>query len=153
MACILGRTAEIFFPKLDMKNDLINCADIFPVLLREYGYEPVIFGSEEEAKKNMHLVKEGKYPVYIFKTDTSGEKLYEEFYTDTETFELEKFHALGVISKKPTYSVYEMDNIDNQLKELFAKPDTAKADIVAWLKTYIPEFDHIETGLNLDRKM
>jgi FlaA1/EpsC-like NDP-sugar epimerase len=153
LACILGNTAEIFFPKLDMKNDLVNFADIFPAILKEKGYQPFICSSEEEAKNSMGLLKENKYPVYLFKTDTSGEKLYEEFYTDDEQYSLDRFTALGVITKKPTYSIFQFDQIIQELRDIFDKPDTTKADIVLWLKKYIPEFEHVETGLSLDKKM
>ena len=153
MACILGNTAEIFFPKLDMENDLVNFAHIFPPLLKEFGYEPFIFNSEEEARNNMHLLKEKKYPVYLFKTDTSGEKLYEEFYTDEEKYILDRYNALGVIEKQASYTVLEFDHIIGELKDLLARPATVKADIVMWLNKYIPEFEHIETGFKLDNKM
>ena len=153
MACILGKTAEIFFPKLDMKNDLINFADIFPVLLKELGYKPYICHSEEEARSQMHLLAEKKYPVFLFKTDTSGEKLYEEFYTDEEKYFLDRYNALGVIAKQASYNVLEFDLIIEELKGLLAKSDTTKSDIVMWLNKYIPEFEHIETGLGLDKKM
>ena len=153
MACILGNTAEIFFPKLDMKTDLINFADIFPALLKEMGYEPFICASDSEARSKMYLLAERKYPVYLFKTDTSGEKLYEEFYTDDENYSLEKYHALGVIAKKAQYTPLKFTGIIDELKTVLIKPDTDKADIVNWLKKYIPEFEHIETGLGLDKKM
>jgi FlaA1/EpsC-like NDP-sugar epimerase len=153
MACILGRTSEIFFPKLDMAHDLVNFADIFPPLLKEFGYEPLICGSEEEARNSMDVVANGKYPVYVFKTDTSGEKLYEEFYTDEEVYDAERFSALGVISKTATYDTGTIKSIIEELKTELAKADTRKADIVSWLKKYIPEFEHNETGLGLDKKM
>jgi len=153
MACVLGNTAEIFFPKLDMKTDLINFADIFPVLLKELGYEPFICVSDSEARSNMHLVEERKYPVYLFKTDTSGEKLYEEFYTEEEEYSLERYTALGVITKKAAYTPLVFNGIIDELKTLLLKPDIEKSDIVTWLNKYIPEFEHIETGLGLDKKM
>mgnify|MGYP001793345056 FL=1 len=153
MACIIGNTAELFFPKLDMKNDLVNFACIFPPLLKELGYEPFVCASEEEARNSMHLVKEGMYPVYLFKTDTSGEKLYEEFYTDGEKYNLDKYKALGVIQKQASYSSMEFDGIIMELESVLARPGIVKADIVAWLNKYIPEFEHIETGLSLDKKM
>jgi FlaA1/EpsC-like NDP-sugar epimerase len=153
MACILGQNREIFFPKLDMEKDLIKFADIFPVLLNKLGFEPVIFNSDEEARKNVGLIKDGKYPVYVFETNTSGEKLYEEFYTDEEDFDLNKYNALGVISKKPTYKTEQFEVIFNELYKLLDNPNLQKNQIVSWLKNYIPEFEHIETGLGLDKKM
>ncbi|MCW3116476.1 MAG: nucleoside-diphosphate sugar epimerase, partial [Chitinophagaceae bacterium] len=87
------------------------------------------------------------------KTDTSGEKLYEEFYTDDETYSLSRYQALGVITKTPAYKVSAFSTIIGELQALLNKPDTSKEDIVLWLKKNIPEFDHIETGLGLDKKM
>ena len=136
-----------------MNKDLVNFANIFPSLLQELGYEAFICESEDEARNSMHLLSEKKYPVYVFKTETSGEKLYEEFYTEEEIYSLNKFQALGVIDKKPSYTIEEMNKIILELKELLNKPDTIKSDIVLWLNKYIPEFEHNETGLSLDKKM
>jgi FlaA1/EpsC-like NDP-sugar epimerase len=153
MACILGNTSEIFFPKLNMVQDLINFSNIYPTLLNEMEYEAIICNSEIEARNSMYLLKQKKYPVHLFKTDTSGEKLYEEFYTETESFSLDRFNALGVISKKAIYDLEEINSIISELLNLLEKPGVSKSDIVNWLKKYIPEFDHIETGLTLDNKM
>jgi FlaA1/EpsC-like NDP-sugar epimerase len=153
MACILGNTSEIFFPKLDKKRDLINFANIYPLLLNELQYKPLVCNSDKEARDSMHLLKAKKYPVYLFKTDTSGEKLYEEFYTDAEQYTLDKFNALGVISKRAIYDLEEFNLIIQELKRLFEKPNISKVEIIDWLEKYIPEFEHIETGLMLDNKM
>jgi len=153
MSCILGNNSEIFFPKLDMKNDLINFAKIYPLLLDEMNYEPVIYNSDKDARNAMNLINQNKYPVFLFKTDTSGEKLFEEFYTETEDYTLNRYISLGVISKKSIYEAKEMSIIIDELKALLAQPEIIKSDIVCWLKKYIPEFEHIETGLTLDKKM
>jgi FlaA1/EpsC-like NDP-sugar epimerase len=153
LACILGNSKEIFFPKLDMENDLINFADIFPSLLKELGFEPLIFESDQKARESIHLIAEGKYPVFVFKTDTSGEKLYEEFYTDDESIAMDRFNALGVISKEPIYSTQKFGQIFEELNKLLDKEQLQKNEIVIWLKKYIPEFEHIETGMGLDKKM
>jgi len=153
MACILSNTSEIFFPKLDMKKDLVNFAEIFPPFLKELGFTPYICSSEEEARNSMHLLEKKQYPVYLFATDTSGEKLYEEFYTEEEDYSLDRYESLGVIRKKPSYSSDEMIRIIEELKDKLLQTETSKADIVSWLKKFIPEFDHIETGLSLDNKM
>lgn len=153
LACVLGKTAEIFFPKLDMKQDLIRFADIFPVLLKDKGFTPYICQSEAEARDKMYLLKEKKYPVYLFTTDTSGEKLYEEFYTDDEQYSLNRYNSLGVISKQSSHTIESFGLIIAELQTLLLADNTSKASIVAWLKKYIPEFEHIETGLGLDKKM
>lgn len=153
LACILGATSEIFFPKMDMKTGLINFADILPNLLQEIGFDIYICETDEEAKNSMHLLKEKKYPVHLFQTDTSGEKLYEEFYTDDEIIVLDKYDSLGVINKKGSFNNTEFNQISKDLKSLLLKDTTTKHEIVQWLKKYIPEFDHIETGIKLDSKM
>jgi FlaA1/EpsC-like NDP-sugar epimerase len=153
LACILGKSSEIFFPKLDMENDLIKFVDILPELLKIYGYEIFVCKTEEEAKNSMHLLNEKKYPVYLFSTDTSGEKLYEEFYTETEKYTLDQFNSLGVIDKTGKYSISDITIIIDELKNLLNSTAVNKASVVEWLKKYIPEFEHIETGLKLDNKM
>lgn len=153
LACILGATSEIFFPKMDMKNGLINFADILPNLLQKFGYHIYVCETEEEAKNSIHLLKEKKYPVHFFKTDTSGEKLYEEFYTNEEPIVLDKYDSLGVITKKGSYNYIEFNQICEDLKSLLLNDNTTKLEIIQWLKKYIPEFDHIETGIKLDNKM
>jgi FlaA1/EpsC-like NDP-sugar epimerase len=153
LACVLGRTAEIFFPKLDMENDLINFINICPLFLKQFGYEQVNCTSEEEARDSIYLIKEKKYPVYIFQTDTVGEKLYEEFYTNDEKCFLDRFSSLGVIEKKSLFDVQSITLVIEELQYLLSLKTLQKSDIVAWLKKYIPEFEHIETGRNLDNKM
>ncbi len=153
IACILGKTGEIFFPNLDMINDLVNFSDIFPLLLDEFGYEPFICNSEQEALESVFLIAEKKYPVFLFKTGTSGEKLYEEFYTNHEIIDLTRYNALGVISKTSTYGYGEFNYLIDELKMVLAKANMTKADIVYWLNKCIPEFKHIETGINLDSRM
>lgn len=153
MACILGKNSDVFFPKLDMVNDLVNFSEIYGPLLNNFGFEPLIVDSEEIAKEKVSEMKMGKYPVFLFKSNTSGEKLFEEFYTDDENVELNKFNSLGYISKNATYSKDEMDIILNELKTILSFDNTTKKDIVNLLKKYITNFDHIETGLGLDSKM
>lgn len=153
LACILGKSGEVFFPKMNFEKDQIKFASMVGPLLAEFGYEPLICNSEEDAKGKTLLIDKGKYPIYLFPTDTSGEKLYEEFYTDKEEYDLNRFHALGVIKKVPANGVETFNVIIKDLESLLRKPDNTKDDIVKWLTKFIPEFNHIETGKKLDNKM
>ncbi|HQT58818.1 polysaccharide biosynthesis protein [Daejeonella sp.] len=153
LACILGNTGQIFFPRLDVIQGILNFVDILYALLEELDYQPVICASEEEAKNSMHLLEKKKYPVYLFESNTSGEKLYEEFYTGQEKPDIDFFNALGILSKKPSYTIKEFENIIVELKNIFNDSNISKSDIVNWLKKYVPDFEHIETGINLDEKM
>ena len=150
-ACILGNSGEIFFPKLK-EDDMVNFAHIIPPFLAQLGYEPEICGTEDEARsKAMNLV-DNKYPVYLFASETSGEKLYEEFYTDEEDLDLEKFRSLGVIKNARRRSISELEEVVTEIRSFF-ETDREKQELVGLLNTLLPNFKHIETGFNLDQKM
>lgn len=154
MASVLGESGDIFFPKLDMVNDMQPFTMIVNALLEEYGLEPDICKTEEEARqKALKLDENSKtYPVYYFSSDTSGEKSYEEFYTEHETLDMKRFPNLGVVKKSKARSIKEIEEIFSSLYKLF-REGTTKAGLVDALKKYLPNFEHIETGKNLDQKM
>jgi FlaA1/EpsC-like NDP-sugar epimerase len=152
MACVLGKSGDIFFPKLDAEKDLVNFADIVPPFLACFGLTPRICSSEAEARALAAEPITTEYPVYFFNSDTSGEKLYEEFYTDEEELDLQTFEQLGVIKNAPRRSREELDRIVREVSGLFTA-QVEKAEIVDLLKKLLPGFAHIETGLNLDQKM
>lgn len=155
MACIMGESGDIFYPKLDEKRDMIPFDQIAIDLLKVLGFEPDIYQTEDEAKQQAKLMssKTKKYPVYFFGSDTSGEKSYEEFFTDDEVLDNESFINLGIVKNSKRRSIEEIDLIFLQLVTLFEKQNISKADIVGILKNYLSNFSHIEKGLNLDQKM
>jgi FlaA1/EpsC-like NDP-sugar epimerase len=152
MACILGKSGEIFFPKLKAEKDLVLFKDIAVSFLEEIGYEAEECASENEAKEKAVQLNGHRYPVYFFESDTSGEKLYEEFYTDEETIDLERFQSLGVVTNAARRRKKELDKIIDVLEDLF-KTETQKESVVKMLNQLLPTFQHVETGLNLDQKM
>jgi FlaA1/EpsC-like NDP-sugar epimerase len=152
MACMLGKTGEIFFPKL-ANDQMENFGSIALEFIKENGFIPDICDTENEAREKMKTAMEtGKYPVLLFQSDTSGEKLFEEFYTDSEELDLEQFHSLGVIKNAPRRNKEELDMIIKSIESLFAQA-TDKKDVVMLLNKLLPGFRHIETGMNLDQKM
>jgi len=152
LACMLGNTGEILFPKLDPQKDLVSFKLIAIQFLKEIGFEPYECGSEEEAKQKALHVSDKKYPVYFFESDTSGEKLYEEFFTEEEELDLTRFNALGVIKNAERRKKSELNSVISELEQAFKK-DISKEDVVNTLNKLLPTFQHIETGLNLDQKM
>ncbi len=154
LACILGDSGDIFFPKLK-EEQMITFSSIATQFLKELGYEAENCPSEQEAReKAMAWTPEQKrYPVYYFPTDTSGEKLFEEFYTSEEQVDLGLFDALGVIEGAAKKSFWEIDVMFKQLTGLFQQPDLDKAAVVALMKDFIPNFEHIEKGKGLDQRM
>jgi FlaA1/EpsC-like NDP-sugar epimerase len=151
LATFLGQSGNIFFPKLDFHKDQIYFKDIALDFLKENGFEPIEVKSEEEAKAFDIEGNPNKYPIYFFKTDTSGEKTYEEFYTEEEEYDINTYDSLGYI--KTVEQPISFKEVINDFDEVFDNPNSNKADIVAVIKKYVPDFEHIETGKHLDQKM
>ncbi len=154
LACVLGKPGDIFFPKLNSEKDLVSFKDIALRFLFAMNLQAVICHSEEEARQKAASLSgnTSEYPVYFFKSETSGEKLYEEFYTDEEVLDMNTFTSVGVIKNAPRRTKEELDAIISNLIKLFEKPVT-KADVVMVLNKLLPGFAHIETGMSLDQKM
>lgn len=155
IASIMGESGDIFFPKLDEERDMIPFDQMALDLLKSLGLTPDICKSEVEAKQKALLLDESStsYPVYFFGSDTSGEKAFEEFFTEKEVLDNDSFINLGVVKNSKKRSIQEIDAIFDQLHTLFESKEISKAAIVDILKVYLPNFEHIETGKGLDSKM
>ncbi len=155
MASVLGESGDIFFPKLDEERDMIPFDRIALDLLEKMGLEADVCQSEEEAKQKALMLNQNSksYPIYFFNSDTSGEKSFEEFYTEKETLDMDSFANLGVIKNSKKRDIKEIDKIFSQLNLLFDSKEISKESIVHILKEYLPNFEHIETGKGLDSKM
>lgn len=153
LACMLGKSGEIFFPKLD-ESELTSFKEITEEFFSDMGKSIHVCSSEEEARRYMlKHDNDAPYPVYFFASDTSGEKQYEEFYTKADAVDTTRFHGLGVIENAAQPKMEVVDNTIRGLQSLLQQEDYSKADIVTELATLIPDFAHIETGKNLDQKM
>jgi FlaA1/EpsC-like NDP-sugar epimerase len=151
LATFLGETGNIFFPKLDFHKDQIYFKDIALDFLNQNGFIPKLVQSEKEAKDFDFENNPKKYPIYFFKTDTSGEKTYEEFYTEEGDYEINTYDSLGFINSPDVNISYE--DLKFSFEEVFNNLNTNKSDIVSVIKKYVPDFEHIETGKHLDQKM
>jgi FlaA1/EpsC-like NDP-sugar epimerase len=151
LATFLGESGNIFFPKLDFHKDQIYFKEIALDFLRENGYEPELVKSEKEAKEFDFDKNPNKYPIYFFNTDTSGEKTYEEFYTEEEDYEINIYDSLGFINTPDIKISFE--DVESDFETVFNNSNSNKADIVKIINKYVPDFMHIETGKHLDQKM
>jgi len=151
LATFLGDTGNIFFPKLDFHRDQIYFKEIALDFLKENGFEPELVLSEQEAKEFNFDINSKKYPIYFFKTDTSGEKTYEEFFTEEEDYEINEFESLGYINTSEVKISFK--EVIADFESVFTNPDSNKSDIVRVINKYVPDFAHIETGKHLDQKM
>ncbi|HCE3704239.1 TPA: UDP-N-acetylglucosamine 4,6-dehydratase [Vibrio parahaemolyticus] len=154
MSCIFGENRDIFFPKLSEALHLISFADIAVKYLEQLGYEPHLCDSEDEARQLAHtLPEQGKWPCLFTASDTTGEKDFEEFFTDKEELDMSRFENLGIIKNEPFYEQELLTLFENSISEMKGEQAWTKEEIVKLFFTMISDFGHKETGKYLDSKM
>ncbi len=151
---LLGENRDIFFPKLSEKLHLITFSEIAVRYLRERGYEPYESESEDEARvRAEELIANKQWPCYFFKSDTTGEKDFEEFFTGNEDLDVERFETVGVIKNQPEFDESKLEIFMEGIEILREKRTWTKEDIVKLYFVLLPEFAHKETGKYLDQRM
>lgn len=154
MSCMLGANREIFFPKLE-EAQMMTFDAIATALLEEHDYEVLLCDSDEEAVDKAEDLKKGSklYPVHYSGSNTSGEKAFEEFFTDEENVDMIRFDSFGVITDKTIPDAVKVENVMTKLDAAFEKVNLTKEEVVDIIKEYLPNFEHIEKGKSLDSKM
>ena len=154
LSCMLGNNREIFFPKLE-EAQMMTFDKIAVELLKVHGYSILECKSESDAVEKSEELKKGikDYPVYFSESNTSGEKGYEEFFTEEENVDMERMNALGIITDKSVPNMEQIDILFAELEKAFNDINVTKDDIVRIMSNYLPNFEHIETGKSLDSKM
>ncbi|EIY8040711.1 UDP-N-acetylglucosamine 4,6-dehydratase [Vibrio vulnificus] len=154
MSCIFGENRDIFFPKLSEALHLITFADIAVKYLKQRGYEPHLCADEDEARELAKtLPAQGKWPCLFTESDTTGEKDFEEFFTDKEVLDMARFENLGIIKNESLYQPELLSLFEEQIAQMKDQRAWSKEQIVALFFTMIPDFGHKETGKYLDSKM
>ena len=154
LACILGKSGEVFFPKLG-EDQMLTFSSICDKFVEEEGYVKKECANDEEARAYAAQMSNdtSDYPVVYFKSDTTGEKAYEEFYVPGEKVDMERFQALGVVEQTVRHNLDEVNRLFEKMEAIFAQDDFTKAQVVEAIKEFIPNFQHEEKGKNLDQKM
>lgn len=154
MSCIFGDNRDIFFPKLSEDLHLISFADIAVKYLTKKGFEPVLCSDEDEARELAKtLPEQGKWPCLFTSSDTTGEKDFEEFFTDQETLDMERFANLGIIKNEADYDEQLLAEFEERIAVMKGDLAWSKQDLVDLFYRMIPDFGHKETGKYLDSKM
>jgi len=154
MSCIFGENRDIFFPKLSEALHLITFADIAVKYLQNLGYKPYLCENEDEARElSKTLPDQGQWPCLFTASDTTGEKDFEEFFTENETLDMERFHNLGIIKNDPLYDESKLNRFTEAIEQMKADKQWTKDQIVELFFEMIPGFGHKETGKYLDGKM
>ena len=164
LACILGKPGEVFFPKLG-EDQMLTFSSICDKFVTANGFEKDPCSSDVEAKlkaSQLDLTDSqlstlnsqlAKYPTVYFKSDTTGEKSFEEFFVPGEKIDMQRFQSLGVVEQTTRHEMEEVNTFFDKLEGIFAKDDFTKAQVVDAIKEFIPNFQHEEKGKNLDQKM
>lgn len=155
LASILGRSGEVFFPKLG-EEQMLTFSSICDHFCEEQGLEKHLCASDQEAKeftRNKKQETRNEWPVVYTGSNTTGEKAYEEFYIPGEKLDMQRFMSLGVIEETTRQPMERVDAFFCELEAIFHNPDFTKAEVVAAIKRFIPNFEHEEKGMNLDQKM
>lgn len=154
LSAMLGENMETFFPKLSDELILTKFTDIALRFLNSNGYEAFECSTEDEARSRIsELVPKKRWPVYFFKSDTTGEKDFEEFFTASEELDLLRFENIGVIKNYPSYNNAVLENFENAINNWIKSGNYHRADIVALFNDTIDNFNHKETGKFLDSRM
>lgn len=151
---ILGDNRDIFFPKLSENLHLITFSEIATKYLVNLGYEPFECDSEEEARlRSKELISSKRWPCYFFKSDTTGEKDFEEFFTKSETLDMNRFNSIGIIKNELFYDENLLDHFANSIARLKNQGAWSKSQLVELFHLLLPDFNHMETGKYLDQRM
>lgn len=154
LACVLGKSGEVFFPKLG-EEQMLTFSAICDAFVDANGLSKQEVHSDDEAKRIAHEMAndEKNYPVVYTASNTTGEKAYEEFYVPGEQVNMERFMSLGVVEQTEHRSMDEVVRFFDELQQIFASPAFTKAEVVSAIKAFLPNFEHEEKGKNLDQKM
>lgn len=154
MSCIFGDNRDIFFPKLNEDLHMITFSEIAQKYLSEIGYEPYLCETEDEARQLMTtLPEQGKWPCLFTVSDTTGEKDFEEFFTENETLDLERFVNLGIVKNEAIYDNSKLNQFSDTIQTLKSAKKWTKEELVKLFFKMIPNFDYVEKGKYLDAKM
>lgn len=154
MSCVFGDNRDIFFPKLSEELHLISFADIAKTYLQAKGLEPLVCADEDEARALAKTLPEhGQWPCLFTNSDTTGEKDFEEFYTEQETLDLSRFENLGIIKNEAEFDEQRLTEFEERIASMKQGLAWSKQEIVDLFRHMIPDFGHKETGKYLDSKM
>ena len=154
MSGLLGQNRDIFFPKLKEELHLEHFSNIAERYIKECGYKPHYCSSEDEARyEAKSLINSKKWPLYIFKSDTTGEKEYEEFFTDAEVLDLDRFSDVGVITNEISFDLVKLQIFEESINKMIAERHWDKQMLLELFEDTLPEFSHIDTGKYLDNRM
>ena len=154
LSCIFGNNRDIFFPKLNENLNLIRFSDIAKKYLEKLGYTAFECQSEDEARNSLEeIIKDSKWPCFFFKSDTTGEKDFEEFFTDDETINTDYFNGIGIIKNKNEFDQKKLDYFIKTINKIKNSNNYSKSNLIKLFSQTVIGFEHKNTGKYLDQRM
>jgi len=154
MSCIFGENRDIFFPKLSKDLHLISFSDIATSYLIEKGFEPYLCETESEARDLIKTIpSQGLWPCLFTRSDTTGEKDFEEFFTDKELLDMNRFKSLGIIKNQPNFNEALLEDFTDSIAQFKSNLSWHKSDIIKEFFKLIPNFKYHDKDKYLDGKM
>jgi FlaA1/EpsC-like NDP-sugar epimerase len=154
LATFLSENRDVFFPKLSSKLHLVTFSQIAERYLLEQGFTPHVCDSEEEARRKVgELRPKKRWPCYFFESDTTGEKDFEEFYTDSEQVDWDRFRDIGVIRNDVPWEEAKLERFLARIEALRSQGRWTKIDLVDLFNDMLSNFSHLEREKYLDDRM
>ena len=154
VSCLMADNRDIVFPNANEQLRLTKLTDIADKFLLNHGFQPHQCKTEDEARSNFQeLYSNRKWPVYYFKSDTTGEKSFEEFFTEDEEIDYSKFQNIGIIKNELQFNDYDLNKFTDSITHLLENQSWTKKNLVDLFQKLIPDLRHEETGKYLDGKM
>jgi len=154
MSALYGENLDIFFPRLRENLEPVTFTDILIRYLEELGYEPYLCQTEEEARNLAHtLIAKGKWPCLFTKTDTTGEKIIEEFHSENQVVNLKRFKNIGIIKNELAFDPGKIEYFEKQISGMKQSRKWNRNDLINLISEIVPDFSHLERNKFLDEKM
>jgi FlaA1/EpsC-like NDP-sugar epimerase len=156
--CVLGTflapDKHVVFPRMDAEIHLQTLESIAVKFLEKFGLTAEIHHDEERARNAIvSALAAGRWPVLLTPLNTSGEKPYEEFLGIGESSVEIGISSLAALRHVQTPAVDR--SLFEKLERLVSDPlrTTGKREIVRIFAEALVNFQHVETGCNLDQRL
>lgn len=154
--CLLGAflcdNRDVVFPKLNPQDHLMSFEAIARAFLASQGYEPLECENEDEARARFKSCPTGRWPCVFAPSDTTGEKLAEEFLRPSDRPDMSRFKEAGVVGE----SRPDAKPLSDFLAAVQATKDRGfwnKEELAQAVRAAVPDLVHEERGRSLDQKM
>ena len=154
MSCLFGGQREILFPKKTEEFNLLGFRPLLEKFLEQYDLKPLYCRTEDDAREYREYdTDKTQWPCFISETDTTGEKLFEEFYNLSEITDFTRYQTIGIIHKDPNYDQEKFDEFQQLIINLIKSGKITKQKLANAIKFMVPNLNHIEVNKSLDEKM